>query len=80
MQTNIYAMGEVKKKYNEDNKKVSYVELTGKAAFQLEAQDGWCATLGIRLLDTHIILTLFDRRGSISTHPLNIHQFPGEFL
>ena len=40
MQTDIYSVGEVKKKYSEEYKKDSYVELAGKAAFLLEAQDG----------------------------------------
>ncbi|KAF8440257.1 hypothetical protein L210DRAFT_802559, partial [Boletus edulis BED1] len=76
----VYAMGEVKKKYSEDNKKNSYIELAGKVAFLLEAQDGRYATPGIWFLGTKIILTLFDQGDSISTHPLNIHQYPKEFL
>ena len=80
MRTDVYALGEVKKSYNEDSKKESYIKLASKAAFLLEAQDGRYATPGIRLLGSDIILTLFDRGGSISTHPLDIHQFPEEFL
>ena len=80
MRTDIYAMGEVKKKYSEDNKKDSYIKLARNVAFLLKAQDGHYATPGIRLLGTEIILTLFNWRGSISTHPLDIHQYPEEFL
>ena len=80
MRTDVYSVGEVKKKYSKEYKKDSYVELAGKAAFLLEAQDGRCAVPSIQLLGTAIILTLFDRGGSISTYPLNIHLFPQQFL
>ena len=80
MRTNIYSIEEVKKKYSEEYKKDSYVELARKAAFLLEAQDGCCAVPGIQLLGTAIILTLFDWGGSISTYPLDIHLFPQQFL
>ncbi|KAG6374959.1 hypothetical protein JVT61DRAFT_3716 [Boletus reticuloceps] len=63
-------MGEVKKRYSKDIKKDSYVELAGKVTFLLEAQDGRY---------THHPF-LFDHGGSISTHPLDIHQLPREFL
>ncbi|KAF8449210.1 hypothetical protein L210DRAFT_3640834 [Boletus edulis BED1] len=78
--TDIYSLGEVKQKYSEDHKKESYIELAGKVAFLLEAQDGRCAVPGIQLLGSSIILTLFDRGGSISTYPLDIHLFPEQFL
>ncbi|KAF8546898.1 hypothetical protein OG21DRAFT_1490718 [Imleria badia] len=82
MRTGVYAMGEleVKKTYNEDSKKQSYIELAGKVVFLLEAQDGCYATLGVRVSGTTIVLTLFDQGDSISTHPLDIHQHPEEFL
>ncbi|KAI9457679.1 hypothetical protein HD554DRAFT_2301350, partial [Boletus coccyginus] len=32
------------------------------------------------LVGTCIVLTFFDRGGSVSTYPLDIHQFPEEFL
>ncbi|KAI6095944.1 hypothetical protein EDD16DRAFT_1501235 [Pisolithus croceorrhizus] len=35
---------------------------------------------GLQILGDHIILTLFDWGGSISTHPLHIHQCPKAFL
>ena len=80
MRTDIYAIGEVKKKYSDDHKKDSYIELASKVAFLLEAQDRRYAMPGIQLLGNKIILTLFDHGGLISTHPLDIHQFPEEFL
>ena len=80
MRTDIYTIGEVKKKYSDDHKKDSYIKLASKVAFLLEAQDGRYTMPGIQLLGNKIILTLFDHGGSISTHPLDIHQFPEEFL
>lgn len=80
MRTDIYTIGEVKKKYSDDHKKDLYIELAGKVAFLLKAQDGCYAMPCIQLLENEIILTLFDCGGSISTHPLDIHQFPKEFL
>ncbi|KAF8545846.1 hypothetical protein OG21DRAFT_1491852 [Imleria badia] len=47
MQIDVYALGEVKKRYSEGNTKELYVELAGKATFLLEAQDGRFATPGI---------------------------------
>ncbi|KAI5995389.1 hypothetical protein EDC04DRAFT_2612982 [Pisolithus marmoratus] len=35
---------------------------------------------GLQILGDHIILTLFNWGGSISTHPLHIHQCPKVFL
>lgn len=80
MRTDVYALGEVKKTNNDESRKESYVEVAGKVAFLLEAQDGRYATYGIRILGSTVILTLFDRGGSISTCPLDIHKFPREFL
>lgn len=80
MRTDVYSLGEVKKTFNEENTKDSYVELAGKVALLLEAQDGRCMVPGIRLVGSHIFLTIFDRGGSISTFPLNIHKFPEQFL
>ena len=80
MRTDVYSIGEVKKTSSKDNKKASYLELAGKITFLLEAQDGHYAVPGIQLLGREIILTLFDRGGSVSTHPLNIDEFPKEFL
>ena len=73
-------MDKVKKKYNEEHKKNSYVELAGKVAFVLEAQDGRCAVPGIQILGMTIILTFFDQGSSVSTYPLDIHQHPEQFL
>jgi len=80
MRIDIYAMGEMKKRYGDDNKKDSYIELAGKVAFLLEAQDRRYTMPGIQLLGNKIILTIFDCGGWISTYPLDIHQFPEEFL
>ena len=80
MRTDVYSIGEVKKRNSKDNEKVSYLELAGKVNFLLEAQDGRYAAPGIQLLGWEIILTLFNQGGSVSTHPLNINQFPEEFL
>ena len=80
MRTDVYSISEVKKRNSKDNEKVSYLELAGKVSFLLEAQDGHYAAPGIQLLGQKIILMLFDWGGSISTHPLNIDQFPEEFL
>ena len=80
MKTDVYSIGEVKKRNSKDNEKVLYLELVGKVSFLLEAQDGCYAAPGIQLLGQEIILMLFDQGGSISTHPLNIDQFPEEFL
>ncbi|KAF8431675.1 hypothetical protein L210DRAFT_866472 [Boletus edulis BED1] len=80
LRTNIYVIGEVKKKNTTENVKTLFVELAGKVVFQLEAQDGRYATLGIQFLGSDIIFTLFDWGGSVSTHPLDIHESPKEFL
>ncbi|KAF8119290.1 hypothetical protein EV363DRAFT_1167923, partial [Boletus edulis] len=63
-----------------ENAKTSFIELAGKVVFQLETQDRRYAVPGIQFLGNDIILTLFDHRGSISTHLLNIHSHPKEFL
>ncbi|KAI6021255.1 hypothetical protein EDC04DRAFT_2607233 [Pisolithus marmoratus] len=34
----------------------------------------------LQILGNHIVLTLFDQGGSISTHPLDIHKHPRAFL
>ena len=80
VKTDIYSLGEVKQKYSDDHKKDLYVELARKVAFLLEAQDGCCVVPSIQLLGLSIVLMLFDRGGSISTYPLNIHLFPEQFL
>ena len=49
MRTDVYFVGEVKKKYNEEHKKDLYVKLARKVAFILEAQDGRCAVPGIQI-------------------------------
>ena len=80
MQTDVYTLGEVKKRYSKENRKDPYIELAGKVALLLEVQDGCYAMPGIQLVGNSIILTFFDQGGSISTHPLDIHMFSREFL
>ncbi|KAI5980660.1 hypothetical protein EDD15DRAFT_2381694 [Pisolithus albus] len=80
LRTDVYVIGELKNRYGTDNVRASFIELAGKVVFQLENQDGRYATPGLQILGDHIILTLFDRGGSISTHPLHIHQRPEAFL
>jgi hypothetical protein len=45
MRTDVYSIGEVKKKYNKEHKKNLYAELTGKIAFILEVLDSWIRQL-----------------------------------
>ncbi|KAI6114583.1 hypothetical protein EDD16DRAFT_1521006 [Pisolithus croceorrhizus] len=80
LRTNVYVIGELKNRYSTDNMRASFIELTRKVVFQLENQDGQYAMPGLQILGDHIILTLFDWGGSISTHPLHIHQCPEAFL
>lgn len=46
----MYALDEVKKRYSDENRMDSYIELAGKVAPLLEAQDGRHATPGIQLV------------------------------
>ncbi|KAI6023291.1 hypothetical protein EDC04DRAFT_2606791 [Pisolithus marmoratus] len=80
LRTNVYVIREVKIKNSSDNIKASFIELTGKVIFQLKNQDSQYAMPGLQILGNHIVLTLFDWGGSISTHPLNIHKHPRAFL
>jgi len=80
MRTDAYVMGAVKKTYSNECKRALYMELTGKAAFTLEAQDGRYTMPGIHILGMQVILTLFNQGGSISTHPLDLHTYPKQFL
>ncbi|KAI6161678.1 hypothetical protein EDD17DRAFT_1758519 [Pisolithus thermaeus] len=80
LRTNVYVIGELKNRYSTDNTRASFTKLTRKVVFQLENQDGQYAMPGLQILGDHIILALFDWGGSISTHPLHIHQYPEAFL
>lgn len=60
MRTDVYTMGEVKKRYSDDNKEDSYIELAGKVALLLEVQDGCHTMPGIQFVGSNIILTFFD--------------------
>lgn len=80
LRTDVYVIGEMKNKNTTENVKASFIELAGKVVFQLENQDGRYATPGIQILGTDLILTYFDRGGSVTTYPFDIHQSPTEFL
>ncbi|KAI6126535.1 hypothetical protein F5141DRAFT_1060282 [Pisolithus sp. B1] len=80
LRTDVYVISELKNRYSADNMRASFIELARKVVFQLENQDGQYAMLGLQILGNHIILTLFNWGGSISTHPLHIHQCPKAFL
>ena len=79
MRTDVYFVGEVKKKYNEEHKKDLYVKLARKVAFILEAQDGRCAVPGIQILGMTIILTFFDRGSSALHIPSTSINIPNNF-
>ena len=49
-------------------------------ALLLYAQDGRHSAPCLRILGHHIILTFFDRGGSLSTTPIDINKYPEEFL
>ncbi|KAI6161476.1 hypothetical protein EDD17DRAFT_1759242 [Pisolithus thermaeus] len=80
LRTDVYVISELKNRYSTDNMRASFIELTRKVVFQLENQDGQYAMPGLQILGDHIILTLFNRGGSVSTHPLHIYQCPEVFL
>ena len=63
-----------------DNLKKSFIEVAGKTAFLLYAQDSRHAAPSIQILGEDIILTIFDRGGSLSTAPFSIHEDPEFFL
>ena len=60
--------------------KKSYTEIAGKTALLLYAQDGRHSAPCLRILGHSIVLTFFDRGGSLSTSAIDINQQPEEFL
>ena len=71
---------EMKKKNNMNNLMKSFIEVAGKIAFLLYAQDSRHAAPSIQILGEDIVLTIFDRGGSLSTAPFSIHEDPEFFL
>ncbi|KIM70778.1 hypothetical protein SCLCIDRAFT_18811 [Scleroderma citrinum Foug A] len=63
-----------------DNLKKSFIEVAGKTAFLLYAQDIRHAAPSIQILGEDIVLTIFDWGGSLSTAPFSIHEDPEFFL
>jgi hypothetical protein len=80
MRVNVLSIGEMKCWGSDKQTQESFIELAGKVAFLHKAQDGRHATPCIRVLGEDVVFTVFDRGGSISTHPINIHNFPELFL
>ena len=70
----------MKKKNNMDNLKKSFIEVAGKTAFLLYAQDSRHAAPSIQILGEDIVLTIFNQGGSLSTVPFSIHEDPKFFL
>ena len=75
----VSAVGEMKINKSPNTVKSSYIEAAGKTALLLYAQDGRHSAPCLRLLGHHIILTFFDRGGSLSTVPIDINQHPEVF-
>ena len=70
----------MKNREGKDNEKSSYIETAGKASCLLYAQDGRHAAPCLRILGSHIYLTIFDRGGSLSTCGYHINHCPHQFL
>ena len=71
---------EMKTNKTSNTVKSLYKEAAGKTALLLYAQDGRHSTPCVWLLGHHIFLTFFDRGGSLSTVPIDINEYPDEFL
>jgi hypothetical protein len=80
MRVNVLSIGKMKCWGSDKQTQESFIELAGKVTFLHEAQDGRHATPCIQVLGKDVVFTVFDRSGSISTHPINIHNFPELFL
>jgi len=76
----VSAIGEMKINKTPNTMKSSYIEAAGKTALLLYAQDGRHSAPCLQFLGHHVILTFFDRGGSLSTAPIDINQNPEEFL
>ena len=60
--------------------KKSYIEVAGKTVLLLYAQDGRHSAPCLQILGHSVVLTFFDRGGSLSTSTIDINQQPEEFL
>lgn len=76
----VIVLGEIKYRRTATAMKKSYTEAVGKTALLLYAQDGRHSAPFLRMLGHHIILTFFDRGGSLSTAAFDIHKNPEVFL
>ena len=76
----VHAVGEMKIRNTAKTRKKSYIEVAGKTALLLYAQDGRHSAPCLQILRTSVVLTFFDRGGSLSTAPIDIHKHPEEFL
>ena len=76
----VSVIGEMKTSKSSNTVKSSYIDAAGKTALLLYAQDGRHSAPCLRILGHHIILTFFDRGRSLSTAPIDINEYPEEFL
>ncbi|KAI5986625.1 hypothetical protein EDD15DRAFT_2373072 [Pisolithus albus] len=76
----VIVFGEMKSKNTTDTLRKSYIEGAGKTALLLYAQDGRHSAPYLRMLGHYIVLTFFDRGGSLSTAAFDIHDYPDFFL
>ena len=76
----VHAVGEMKIRNTAKTCKKSYIKAAGKTALLLYAQDGRHSAPCLQILGTSVVLTFFDRGGSLSTAPIDIHKHPEEFL
>ena len=72
----IHAVREMKIRNTTKTCKKSYIE----AALFLYAQDRRHSAPCLQILGTSVVLMFFDRGGSLSTAPIDIHKHPEEFL
>ena len=76
----VHALGKMKLRNTKKALKKSYTEVAGKTALLLYAQDGRHLAPCLQILGHSIVLTFFDRGGSLSTAPIDINKHPEEFL
>lgn len=73
-------LGEMKIQHTTNTMKKSYIEIAGKTALLLYAQDGRHSTPCLQILGHTVVLMFFDRGGSLLTLPIDINRQPEEFL
>ncbi|KAI5988016.1 hypothetical protein EDD15DRAFT_2199193 [Pisolithus albus] len=71
---------EMKSRKTTDTLRKSYIEGAGKTALLLYAQDGRHSAPYLQMLGHYMVLTFFDRGGSLSTAVFDIHDNPDVFL